>query len=78
MAYEVEVVNGKLLNRLSQEPIHTVKDKKWIFVMDAHGRLYISQARRRVPRLTQFEVLGSCLIRTQFLDFLTQGFLATS
>ncbi|GAQ86241.1 calmodulin-binding protein-like protein [Klebsormidium nitens] len=46
MAYEVEVVHGKLLNRLSQEPIHTDKDKKWIFVMDAHGKLYISAKQK--------------------------------
>lgn len=45
MPYEVEVVDGKLLYRLSQKLIHTDKKQKWIFVMDAHGRLYVSPVR---------------------------------
>lgn len=37
------IEDGKLLNKVTHEPVHTPKGDRWIFVMSPSGKFYVAK-----------------------------------
>ncbi|CAM6088848.1 unnamed protein product [Calypogeia fissa] len=44
--FEVVIQDGKLLNKMTREPVNTPKGDKWIFVMSTTGKLYVGKKEK--------------------------------
>ncbi|KAK8914152.1 hypothetical protein KSP39_PZI024345 [Platanthera zijinensis] len=45
-AYEVAIKDGKLIYKLTELPVHTPADEKWIFVLSTCGDLFVGQKKK--------------------------------
>lgn len=45
-AYEVVIEDGKLLYKLTHEPVHTPEGDRWIFVMSPCGKFYVAEKKK--------------------------------
>lgn len=45
-AYEVAIKDGKLIYKVTQLPVHTAADEKWIFVLSTCGALFVGQKKK--------------------------------